>query len=212
MFLPSAAALTEAVNPDIMKLQNRARGPLREGAPQRTSAAFGTASESKGGSAYEHGARLLYDRAVDSSHTDGALEGEPYRAFLPALRPCAVLCALVYTARVYYGVRVSPPEGKDVKETAEKRPVPAEAVYASSLPRRAEKGLVPPALPVDKFREHCLRAGRRRRAVGAVITHTDGWAMCLLFAPFDCLVVSVTLRFIPGLVFLPSERRRYQRK
>ena len=49
-------------------------------------------------------------------------------------------------------------------------------------------------------------------AVGAVITHTDGWAMCLLFAPFDCLVVSVTLLFIPGLVFLPSERRRYQRK
>lgn len=49
-------------------------------------------------------------------------------------------------------------------------------------------------------------------AVGAVITHTDGWAMCLLFAPFDCLVVSAALLFIPGLVFLPSERRRYQRK
>ena len=45
---------------------------------------------------------------------------------------------------------------------------------------------------------------------GMVITGGAGWSMVLLIiGPFGVLILSMLLRFIPDLLFLPSERRRY---
>lgn len=50
-------------------------------------------------------------------------------------------------------------------------------------------------------------------AVGSVIIHADGWAGCMLFfPPFYCLMAATALLFIPDLIRLPSERRRYRWK
>ena len=49
-------------------------------------------------------------------------------------------------------------------------------------------------------------------AVSAIITHATGWSMCLIFAPFVCFAATVILLFVPSLVFLPSERKRYFKK
>ena len=49
--------------------------------------------------------------------------------------------------------------------------------------------------------------------VGVILTQGAGWALCLLlFPPYTVLCLYVLLFFIPGLVFLPSERSRYKRK
>ena len=43
--------------------------------------------------------------------------------------------------------------------------------------------------------------------------HADGWAGCMLFfPPFYCLMAATALLFIPDLIRLPSERRRYRWK
>ena len=48
---------------------------------------------------------------------------------------------------------------------------------------------------------------------GSVIIHADGWAGCMLFfPPFYCLMAATALLFIPDLIRLPSERRRYRWK
>ena len=50
-------------------------------------------------------------------------------------------------------------------------------------------------------------------AIGAVITHADGWSGCLLlFPPLGCLLGATALLFIPDLICLPSERKRYRWK
>lgn len=49
--------------------------------------------------------------------------------------------------------------------------------------------------------------------IAIVITHADGWALLLvLFVPFGCLIGTNMLLFIPDLLFLPSERKRYRWK
>lgn len=48
---------------------------------------------------------------------------------------------------------------------------------------------------------------------GCAIIHADGWAGCMLFfPPFYCLMAATALLFIPDLIRLPSERRRYRWK
>lgn len=49
--------------------------------------------------------------------------------------------------------------------------------------------------------------------VAAVLTGGDGWAMTLLlFPPISVLLLSAALHFIPDLICLPSERRRYSKR
>lgn len=46
--------------------------------------------------------------------------------------------------------------------------------------------------------------------VGAMITGGDGWAMTLLcFPPLSIMLFGALLKFVPDLICLPSERRRY---
>lgn len=49
--------------------------------------------------------------------------------------------------------------------------------------------------------------------IGVMITSVAGWAMLLLLLlPISWLLVGAALRFIPDLLFLPSERNRYKWK
>ena len=49
--------------------------------------------------------------------------------------------------------------------------------------------------------------------IGVMITSVAGWAMLLLLLlPIGWLLVGAALRFIPDLLFLPSERNRYKWK
>ena len=49
--------------------------------------------------------------------------------------------------------------------------------------------------------------------IGFVITHGSGWSVVLsFFLPFESCLLFVAIRFIPDLIWLPSERRRYFRK
>lgn len=49
--------------------------------------------------------------------------------------------------------------------------------------------------------------------IGALVTCISGWAAFLLITPvFGIFVISVAISFIPDLICLPSERRRYKWK
>lgn len=48
--------------------------------------------------------------------------------------------------------------------------------------------------------------------IGVLFTGGAGWAMMLLFSPWLIFFLSAIVRFIPDLLFLPSEKRRYSRK
>lgn len=45
--------------------------------------------------------------------------------------------------------------------------------------------------------------------VGAMITLCDGWAFTLLMLPQYCSLLLIAIEFIPHLLWLPSERKRY---
>jgi hypothetical protein len=46
--------------------------------------------------------------------------------------------------------------------------------------------------------------------VGCMITLADGWALTMLtFSEIGALFVTVLIEFVPDLIWLPSERRRY---
>ncbi len=46
---------------------------------------------------------------------------------------------------------------------------------------------------------------------GTVITNGKGWSLTLLLIPeISILVITVVIEFIPHLIWLPSERRRYK--
>lgn len=48
--------------------------------------------------------------------------------------------------------------------------------------------------------------------IGCMVTLADGWALILLIAPeLVCLFVTTAILFIPDLICLPSERKRYKR-
>lgn len=48
--------------------------------------------------------------------------------------------------------------------------------------------------------------------IAVLFTGGAGWAMILLFAPWTVFVLSSIVRFVPDLLFLPSEKRRYSRR
>lgn len=49
--------------------------------------------------------------------------------------------------------------------------------------------------------------------VGCMLTLADGWALTLLVVPeLACLGFTVLIEFIPDLIWLPSERKRYRFK
>ena len=72
------------------------------------------------------------------------------------------------------------------------------------------------ALVQRTFAQKCGTMGStliRTTRSGSVIIHADGWAGCMLFfPPFYCLMAATALLFIPDLIRLPSERRRYRWK
>lgn len=49
-------------------------------------------------------------------------------------------------------------------------------------------------------------------AVGMVITRGAGWAEVLLSAMWDACILIFAIEFIPTIIFVPSERRRYFKK
>lgn len=47
--------------------------------------------------------------------------------------------------------------------------------------------------------------------VGCMLTLADGWAIMLLVVPeLAALFITVSIQFIPDLIWLPSERKRYK--
>lgn len=46
--------------------------------------------------------------------------------------------------------------------------------------------------------------------LGAMITLADGWALTLLLkSELTVMFITVLIEFVPHLIFLPSERKRY---